>query len=111
MSLRHVLAAVALLTATVTLPVLADDASEKRKKVAAANLAKGEVTKAVTVETESLIVCAALPEAKAKTLAEALLKAHALGRKVLQYDEKDDPWKGKLTVYYLPESRAFKTFV
>ena len=69
------------------------------------------ITKAVTVETNELIVCAALTEAKTKALADALQKTHALGRKVLQFEEKDDIWKGKLTVYYLPETKAFKNFI
>jgi hypothetical protein len=93
------------------MPVAADEASEKLKKAAAANLAKAEVTKTATVETDSLIVCSTLPEAKTKALADQLQKVHALGRKVLQFEEKDDIWKGKLTVYYLPETKAYKNFV
>src|SRR5262249_38658814 len=31
--------------------------------------------------------------------------------KALQYEEKEDAWKGKLAVYYLPETREFKSFV
>ena len=107
MSLRLV-AVVALFTA---LPAFADEASDKLKKLAAANLAKAEVMKTATVETDHLIVCSTLPEAKTKTLADALQKTHALGRKVLQFEEKDDIWKGKLTVYYLPETKAFKSFI
>jgi hypothetical protein len=103
---------IALIAALVAaLPVSADDASEKRKKVASENLAKGEIAKAATVETDDLIVCAPLTEAKTKTLADAMQKSHALARKVLQIDEKDNLWGGKLTVYYLPESRAFKNFI
>ena len=93
------------------MPVAADEASDAQKKVAAANLAKGDITKAVTVVTNELIVCATLTEAKTKALADALQKTHTLGRKVLQFEEKDDIWKGKLTVYYLPETKAFKNFI
>lgn len=93
------------------LPVAADEASDKLKKTAAANLAKADVSKFATSETTSLVVCATLSEAKTKALADQLQKVHALGRKVLQFEEKDDIWKGKLTVYYLPESKAYKNFI
>lgn len=92
-------------------PVSADDASEKLKKTASANLAKADITKTATAETDDLIVCATLSEAKTKTLADALQKSHALARKVIQVDEKENLWRGKLTVYYLPEAKAYKTFV
>src|SRR5207248_2140752 len=90
------------------LPVAADEASEKLKKTATANMTKAEIAKTATAETDSLIVCSTLTEAKTKALADQLQKVHALGRKVLQFEEKDDIWKGKLTVYDLPDTKAYK---
>lgn len=110
MSLRF-LPVIGLLAAVSALPVAADEASDKLKKVAAANLAKADVTKYATVETDELIVCAALSEVKTKALADLLQKSHALARKALQVEEKDNTWRGKLTVYYLPETKAYKNFV
>ncbi|HUR55538.1 MAG TPA: hypothetical protein VMZ71_15490, partial [Gemmataceae bacterium] len=110
MSLR-LLPVIGLLAAVSALPASADEASEKLKATAAANLKKADVTKFATVETDELIVCATLTEAKAKTLADQLQKAHALARKALQVEEKDNVWRGKLTVYYLPETKAYKNFV
>ena len=93
------------------LPAAADESSEKQKKIAAANLTKGEVAKAATVETDDVIVCTTVGEAKAKQLADGLQKSHALARKVLQIDEKDKLWGGKLTVYYLPDTKTYKNFI
>ncbi|MDB5310581.1 MAG: hypothetical protein JWO38_4783 [Gemmataceae bacterium] len=89
----------------------ADEVSDKQRKVAEANLKKADIAKMVTVETDNLIVCAPLTETRAKTVAETAQKTFKVARKALQYDEKEEPWKGKLTVYYLPERQNFTQFM
>lgn len=96
---------------TVTVAARADETTDKQKKVAAENLAKADITKPTIVETASLFVCSELPEAKTKTLADTCQMAHALAAKTLQFDSADPPWKGKLTVYYLPERKSFNLFM
>ena len=89
----------------------ADDVVDKQKQQAAANLKQAEITNAVTVETDDLIVCATLPEEWAKALAAGLQKCYLTARKPLQYEEKERPWTGKLTYYFVTEPRQFKTFM
>ena len=88
----------------------ADELSDKQRQVAEANLKKGEVKKAAVVETDHFIVCATIPEAKAKALGAALEKVYPVARKGLQMDAGDTPWKGKLTVYYLTDRKEFNLF-
>jgi hypothetical protein len=109
-SLPRGLSALALLLAFALAPVAADELSDKQRKAAGANLKKGEVAKAVVVETSRFIVCATVAEAKAKVLGEGLEKAYTSARKGLQMEDKDNPWKGKLTVYYLTDRREFNRF-
>jgi hypothetical protein len=52
-----------------------------------------------------------LPEARLKTIADSLSKTNKTARTALQFDEKDEPWKGKLTIYYLPERKDFAQFM
>ncbi len=109
MSCRLLCAAVAL---AVSLPTArADETTEKQKKVAAENLRKADVNKGVVVETEHLFVAGALTEARAKAVGESLEKVYKLARKVLQYEDKEEPWKGKLAVYVITESREFRQFM
>lgn len=89
----------------------ADETSEKQKKLAVANLKQADVASFEFVETDDLLVYTTLPADKAKTLATQLQKTYLLARKVLQYDTKDQPWTGKLTYYYVTESKHFKTFM
>ena len=110
-SLPRCLPAAALMLAFAHAPAAADETSDKQKKAAEANLKKGEVKKAAVVETANFIVCATVPEAKAKALGDVLEKAYASARKGLQMEEKEAPWKGKLVVYFLAEKREFNLFV
>lgn len=87
------------------------DKDSKAKTAAAENLKKCKIEKPTVVETDHFIVAGSLSEAKAKALGEVLEKALAVGRKAAKYDEKDTAWKGKLTVYFLPESDEFKAFM
>ncbi len=83
----------------------------KQKDVVRANLKKMDLTKASVIETENFFVASMLSDEKAKQLGAAIEKVVPLARKALQYDAKEEAWKGKLAVYYFPESKDFKTFV
>lgn len=102
--------ALALLFAFAAVPAAADELSDRQRKVAEANLKKGEVKKAAVVETTHFIVCATVPEPRAKVLGDTLEKAYASARKGLQMEEKDTAWKGKLAVYYLTDRREMNLF-
>lgn len=89
----------------------ADDVSDKQKKTAEANLTKAEVLTAAVVETDSLILASAAAEARAKVVAASLQKTFAFAKKGLKFDDKDEPWTGKLTVYHFLERREYATFM
>ncbi len=105
---------VAALAATFERPVNAQDSKAilaKQKEEVQSNLKKVDLGKTTVVETENFIVVATLPEDKTKALGAALEKVVPLARKALQYEPKEEAWKGKLAVYFLPESRDFKGFM
>src|SRR5262245_22006517 len=77
----------------------------KQKEAAAANMKKAGLAKTTIVETENFFIVGTLAEEKAKALGAVLEKVVPVARKALQYEEKDEPWKGKLAIYYLPETR------
>jgi hypothetical protein len=104
------LALVCLLAAVLAGSTAADEASDAQKQAAAANLKRAEVTDATTVETDHFIVCATIPEAKAKQLGAQLEKVYATARKPLQFEPAESPWKGKLAVYHLTERKDFNLF-
>ena len=83
----------------------------RQKETIVANLKKADITQTTIFETDHYFIVSALPEEKAKALGAVLEKAVTLARKSLQYDVKDEVWKGKLAVYYLPEGRDFKSFI
>lgn len=83
----------------------------RQKEVAAANLKKAELGKATVVESTHFLIATPLPESKAKALGAVLDKVVPIARKALQYEEKEEAWKGKLTIYFLPDSRDFKSFI
>ncbi|MBX9582030.1 MAG: hypothetical protein K2X87_17130 [Gemmataceae bacterium] len=89
----------------------ADEAADRQRKAAEANLAKAEVGKLTVAETENLFLLTPLPEARAKAVAGHLQKAYAVARKGLRFDPKDEPWAGKLAVYHLPERADFTRFM
>lgn len=82
----------------------------KQKAAVVANLKKADLTAAV-VETDNFLVATPLPEEKAKALGAALEKVVPVARAALQFEEKEEAWKGKLAVYHLPEGRDFKGFM
>ena len=83
----------------------------KAKTAAVENLKKIGIMKPTVVETANFIVAGSLPEAKAKALAAALEKMLPVARKAARYDDKETAWKGKLVVYFLPDSDEFKSYM
>ncbi|MBN9118383.1 MAG: hypothetical protein J0I06_04340 [Planctomycetes bacterium] len=94
-----------------------DSAAQDKGKDAAAraaaveNMKKINVDKPTIVETDNFLVVGSIPEEKAKALAAVLEKTLPVARKAAKYDDKDAAWKGKLTVYYLPNTDEFKSFM
>ncbi|MBA4065545.1 MAG: hypothetical protein C0501_17885 [Isosphaera sp.] len=82
----------------------------KARATAAANLKKAGVGKPTVHETGQFVLATTLPEEKAKALGEVLEKVVPVARKAAQLEAKEQPWKGKLTVYYLPDGSDFKGF-
>lgn len=101
----------ALVAAVVVSAGRADEVNDKQKAVAAANLKTAELKGFTIVESATLILATPLPEARAKAVAEGLEKTVRTARKGLQMDDKDEPWKGKLTIYHVGERRAFGSFL
>jgi hypothetical protein len=99
------------------LPAAFQDKKEARPEVAAqkaaaaANLKKAELGKTALVETDNFLIGTTVSEEKAKALGAVLEKVVPVARKGLQFDEKEEPWKGKLAVYVLPDNRDFKSFM
>lgn len=83
----------------------------KQKATAAANLKAASLAKGVVVETDNFLIATTMPEEKAKAVGVLLEKVVPVARKALQFEEKEEAWKGKLTLYLLPESRDFKGFM
>jgi hypothetical protein len=83
----------------------------KAKATALENLKKCKVEKPTVIETDRFIVAGSMSEEKAKALGVVLEKTLTLARKAAKFEEKDAAWKGKLTVYFLPESDEFKAFM
>jgi hypothetical protein len=83
----------------------------KAKTAAAENLKKCKIDKPTVVETEHFLVAGSLPADKAKALGAVLERTLAVARKGAKFDDKDVAWKGKLTVYFLPDSEEYKAFM
>ncbi len=87
------------------------DKDTKARAAATENLKKIKIDKPTVVETDNFLVVGSISEEKAKALAGVLEKTLPVARKAAKYDEKDVAWKGKLTVYYLPDGDEFKSFM
>lgn len=103
-----------------TVGLLGADAQDKKelkkdtaaqKAAATANMKKAELGQPTIIETDNFLVATTLTEDKAKALGMALEKLVPVARKALQYESTEEPWKGKLTVYHLPDRREFKSFM
>jgi hypothetical protein len=99
------------LVALVAFSAGADDVSNTQKKVAQTHLTTAGVKNGATVESESLIFCSSLPEVRAKTIVEGLQKVYKTGRKGLQFEQKEEAWKGKLAVFFLPTKQEYNEFL
>ncbi len=84
---------------------------KKAKAAAVENLKKCKIDKPTIHETDNFVIAGTMPEEKAKALGTTLEKVLAVARKAAKFDEKDAAWKGKLTVYFLPDADEFKTFM
>jgi hypothetical protein len=83
----------------------------KQKDAVAANLKKADLPAAHVTETEHFLIATTISKDKAKALVATLEKVVSKARAGAQFEEKEEPWKGKLAVYYLPEGRDFKSFI
>jgi hypothetical protein len=93
------------LVAGLSLPAHADD---KLKAQAAEGMKKAEVKDARVVETQHLVVASALPEAKAKALADGLEKVYLQAAKSLKLEAADT--KGQVTVFTFADPDGYKQF-
>ena len=84
---------------------------KQAKDTALANLKKAGLDKPTVVETGNFIIVGSLSAEKAKALGEVLEKTTTLTRKTLKYDEKEASWKGKLTVYFVPDNAEYKALM
>jgi hypothetical protein len=87
---------------------------EKKKDVnlrelAAEAMKKADVKDARIVETENLIVATALPESKAKSLADSLQKTFALAAKALKFEEAEVK-ATHVVIYTFTELDNFRQF-
>ena len=89
----------------------ADEISDKQKAVARENLKKADVANGVVAESDNLILCTPLPEVRAKAVVAVLEKTYTTARKGLQFEAKEEAWKGKLTIYHVPEQKDFTQFM
>jgi hypothetical protein len=87
------------------------DQAAKAKAAAIENLKKCKIDKPTVIETDRFVVAGSLSEDSAKALGAVLEKTLTVARKAAKYDDKDAAWKGKLAVYFLPESDEFKAFM
>lgn len=88
-----------------------DQTIAAQKERARANMKKSGVEKSASVETADLLVFAAVPDAKAKPLADAVQKAFAYTKSVLKFEDSEALWPGKLTVYVFPGRASYAAFV
>lgn len=105
---RHLIAALALLF-PLTLPAQDKAPSgEKQKEFAAEAMKKAEVKDARVVETTNLVVATTLPDARAKTIAEALEKVFVAAHKALKFELADI--KTKTVVFIFGELDQYRQF-
>src|SRR5437879_6177748 len=93
----------------------ADETADKvaaQKKAAEENWAQLDAGESVHLETAHLLIYAPKSmEKKLKDLGATLEKHQEIARKALGYDEKTQPWPGKLTIYLFTEREVFTAFL
>ena len=85
--------------------------AKKAKDAAVANMKKLGIEKPTVWETPHFIIAGTMTTEKAKSLGAVLEKVLPLARKAAKFDAKETAWKGKLTVYFLPDPGEFKSFM
>lgn len=83
----------------------------KARAAAVGNMKKIKVDTPTIEETEHFLVVGTVPKEKAKALGAVLEKTLPVARRAAKFEDKDAAWKGKLTVYYLPDGDEFKSFM
>jgi hypothetical protein len=95
--------------------VWADEATDKiaaQKKAAEENWAQVEAGEMAHLETSHLLIYASKSmERKLRDMSATLEKHQEMARKALGYDEKNEPWPGKLTIYLFADREPFAAFV
>jgi hypothetical protein len=95
--------------------VWADDAADKiaaQKKAAEEIWAQVEAGEWAHLETAHLLIYASKSiERKLKEIGGTLEKHQETARKALGYDDKNEPWPGKLTIYLFADREPFAAFV
>jgi hypothetical protein len=95
--------------------VWADEAADKiaaQKKAAEENWAQAEAGEFAHLETPHLLIYGSKSlEKKLKDMGATLEKHQEMARKALVYDEKNEPWPGKLTIYLFADREPFAAFV
>lgn len=93
-------------------PPATGQAAAKQKAVLLANLKRADLPRPVAVvETDHFLVAAPLSEEKTRTLAALLERVAPVARRAARFEDKEEPWKGKLAVLHLPDSRDFKSYM
>lgn len=88
-----------------------DDEIAKQKAAALALLKQCDVMNGALLETPDLFVAGGFPEAKLKTMGDLVQKSYASAIKALKFEADQNPFKAKLTVYFLPDRKQLSAFV
>lgn len=88
-----------------------DKDGKAARDAATANMKKLKIDSPTIEESDNFVVVGTVAKDKAAALAKVLEKTLPVARKGAKYDDKDTAWKGKLTVYFLPDSGEFKSFM
>lgn len=88
-----------------------EEKDTKARAAAVENMKKIKVDKPTVEETDNFLVVGTIPAEKAQALGKVLEKTLPVARKAAKYDDKDAAWKGKLTVYFLPDGDEFKSYM
>lgn len=110
---RLLLTACCLALLTPPAPARDDRAGEvkKEKDAVAARLTKAGLPTLAPVETDDLLVYAAVPDAKARPLADGVQKTYQLARTALKFEPAETLWPGKLSVIVITDPAQFTAFV
>lgn len=88
-----------------------DKDGKAARDAALANMKKIKIDSPTVEESDNFVIVGTIAKEKAAALAKVLEKTLPVARKGAKYDDKDTAWKGKLIVYFLPDSGEFKSFM